>query len=297
MESNRSVVASHVLPGMPGVAGSYAAILFRRRAGLSDPTLLQRASRAVDGVSIDRAHLGRYASLVGLPDGLAELPPLYLQLVASPLHLALLAAPTFPWPALGVVHLRNHVWQTRAISIGATLRVEATVCDARAVENGIEFDIETVAYDAGEAVWRSVIVALRRQKVPDGIPRSERAASREPLGVWGESARVEVPEAMGRRYAAVAGDWNPIHQRAFLARFFGFKRAIVHGTWTLGRALALAPTSAFGALELDAVFRKPVMLPSAISVRWGAASEGWDGTVRSADGKTLHATVSLRRGA
>ena len=55
--------------------------------------------------------------------------------------------------------------------------------------------------------------------------------------------------------------------RVLLARLFGFKRAIVHGTWTLARALALSRLPQTDAFTLDASFRRPVELPSEILVR------------------------------
>ncbi|HQD14759.1 MAG TPA: hypothetical protein PLY54_04905, partial [Ottowia sp.] len=55
-------------------------------------------------------------------------------------------------------------------------------------------------------------------------------------------------------------------------RLFGFRRAIVHGTWTLARALALAELPGRPAFTLEAHFRRPVELPSDIRVRaWSGA--------------------------
>ncbi|MBP7082082.1 MAG: hypothetical protein KBA96_13295, partial [Rhodocyclaceae bacterium] len=79
--------------------------------------------------------------------------------------------------------------------------------------------------------------------------------------------QIEVAENCGRRYARIAGDRNPIHQHALLARFFGLKRAIVHGTWTLARALALAELPDSDSFKFNAVFLRPVELPSQIWVR------------------------------
>ena len=89
-----------------------------------------------------------------------------------------------------------------------------------------------------------------------------------------------MPESTGRRYAAIAGDLNPIHQHALLARLFGFKRAIVHGTWTLARALALAELPRTDAFTLDATFRRPVELPSDILVRAWVGGHGPPDTVQ-----------------
>ena len=89
-------------------------------------------------------------------------------------------------------------------------------------------------------------------------------SSLQPLG-WQRLETIDVPEDLGRRYASVAGDWNPIHQRAWLARRFGFERAVVHGTWTLARGLVAAGWPLNEAYSLHAQFRKPVLLPSSVA--------------------------------
>ena len=53
-----------------------------------------------------------------------------------------------------------------------------------------------------------------------------------PTGRWTLAGDV------GRRYAAVSGDRNPIHLSALSAKALGFPRAIAHGMYTASRALA-----------------------------------------------------------
>ena len=52
----------------------------------------------------------------------------------------------------------------------------------------------------------------------------ERLAPVTPIAEW-----TLAPNA-GRAYARVAGDWNPIHLSGALARPFGFRSAILHGS-------------------------------------------------------------------
>ena len=42
-------------------------------------------------------------------------------------------------------------------------------------------------------------------------------------------SRIRLPMDMGRRYAAVCGDYNPIHTSSWLAPLFGQRGAIAHG--------------------------------------------------------------------
>src|SRR6266487_1403229 len=51
----------------------------------------------------------------------------------------------------------------------------------------------------------------------------------EPHVVW------ELPADLGRRYAAVSGDRNPIHLYRLTAWLFGFRRPIAHGMWAAAR--------------------------------------------------------------
>ena len=276
--------------------------LFRHaRPGLRDPTALPVIERAASGVTLDAAWLARYGASVGaVADG--TLPPLALQMAAAPLHLAMLADARFPFKALGLVHLSQQVNQTRAIRTDEPLNLRAFTCDARGEKRGMSFCIRTEASSDGEVVWQGSTRALasdpalaaksRKRSVAE--PHIADAAPPSPIS----ETLLQVPEDMGRRYAAIAGDLNPIHQRAVLARMFGFRRAIVHGTWTLARALSLSGLPGSPVFTLDAAFRRPVELPSDVMVRvWKCNGDTTQRVevVRAGDG-SLCLGVDLRMG-
>src|SRR5213076_2448555 len=79
-----------------------------------------------------------------------------------------------------------------------------------------------------------------------------------PNAVW------KLPGDIGRRYAAVSGDRNPIHLHPLSARLFGFPRAIAHGMWTKARALAAQEAELPDAYTTSVRFRKPILLPSRV---------------------------------
>jgi acyl dehydratase len=84
-----------------------------------------------------------------------------------------------------------------------------------------------------------------------------------------ERLTLHLPPDLGRRYGAIAGDRNPIHLYPWSARLFGFKRPIMHGMWTLARALRASGGEAPPATgELRVQFRRPVSLPSEVSLSW-----------------------------
>ena len=80
-------------------------------------------------------------------------------------------------------------------------------------------------------------------------------------------ARWQLPAQLGRDYAHVSGDSNPIHLTTLSAKAFGFPRAIAHGMWTLARATAaLQPPKAFAEALISAEFKLPMLLPSDASL-------------------------------
>lgn len=281
-------------PAFGALLGSTLGLFRHAHRGLLDPATLPRIERSLRGATLDPAWLQAYADCVGLTAD-RTLPPLALQIAAAPLHMAILGDARFPFRALGLVHLSQRVTQTRPIPVDATLDLLAFSTDARWEKHGMSFGLVTEARWEGNLVWRGETRALAPGKSP-AAPTSLACSIAGPTiqGVQvvhdGDALRCEhrlqVPEATGRRYAAIAGDLNPIHQHALLARLFGFRRAIVHGTWTLARALALCRLPQTDAFTLEATFRRPVALPSDIVVRAWDVEDGQAHRVQvsSADG-------------
>jgi acyl dehydratase len=119
-------------------------------------------------------------------------------------------------------------------------------------------------------------VFLARTRAPAG---SASAPAREAEGVesdaqggWTELASWKLKRNAGRRYAAVSGDWNPIHLSALTARIFGFRAAILHGycieamvEHALIERLLEGDASALKRVEI--AFRAPIGLPARARLR------------------------------
>ena len=246
--------------------------LFRHaHRGLADPEQMPCIERTLPAGSLSPKWLKAYCDCIGLPAVPHDcLPPLALQIAAAPLHMAILADAAFPFPALGLVHMTQGVTQSRPIPADAQLTLRAFSGEARLEKRGMSFGLITEASVQGEVVWRGETraLAIDRTRQPDKPPFRSKTEGADAADAKPRcEVRLQVPESTGRRYASIAGDLNPIHQRALLARLFGFRRAIVHGTWTLARALVLAELSQLPVYSLQASFRRPVELPSAIRIR------------------------------
>ena len=85
-----------------------------------------------------------------------------------------------------------------------------------------------------------------------------------------------LPANMGRQYAAVAKDNNPIHTSALAAKAFGFPGVIMHGMYFIVRAAAecqavVEKSDGLGKLgypvEVTAKFVRPVVLPHKVGFK------------------------------
>ena len=77
------------------------------------------------------------------------------------------------------------------------------------------------------------------------------------------TAEWRLRDDLGRRYAAVSGDHNPIHLHACSGEAVRLRRAIAHGMWTKARCLAsLRLPDAFTA---EVRFKRPILLPGKVT--------------------------------
>ncbi|AZE89687.1 MaoC/PaaZ C-terminal domain-containing protein [Pseudomonas orientalis] len=193
-------------------------------------------------------------------------PLSYPHVLGFPLHLMLLTRPSFPYPASGMVHLANRIRQHQRLHEGQALRLEVFCERWVAHPKGQALSIATRAYGAEALVWESDSLYLRRDVEN---PVGELWADALPLQEEGllRTQRWVLPADLGRRFAKVSGDFNPIHTSVLGAKIFGFRRAIAHGMWTLGRALAAQqPPGGLDRAEAHCDFKLPIFLPGQVAL-------------------------------
>jgi acyl dehydratase len=234
-------------------------------------------------------HLEAYRATCGFePDG--KLPITFPHALAGPLHLALLTSERFPLRLLGLIHLRNRIETLRAIGDREPLDLRCRVEGHRETDRGQEVDLVTEAHAGGQLAWTEVQVLLARR--PGARQPRPPAGPVAPAGA--RSARWSLGADLGRRYARVSGDYNPIHLSGPSARLFGFRRAIAHGMWTLARAAAeLQPRVAGGAAVLEVTFKLPVLLPGRVSFQEWPLARGLGFALLDEAGERPHAVGSF----
>lgn len=218
-----------------------------------------------------------------------HIPITWPHILAFPLHLKLLTEKAFPLPLLGLVHLRNTITQHRAIGTGEALKLHVCLGEQERTSRGIEFGMITTASSAGTVVWEETSTMLFRQSEQ----RAESAEKKAPpaLEQYPNTTEMKAPESIGRQYANVSGDSNPIHMHALSAKIFGFPRAIAHGMWSKAHALAIMEQQdewRSGPVKVDCQFKKPLFLPGTAQLNWRTGKSGWDYQLLNARGDAPH---------
>ena len=221
------------------------------------------------------------------------MPPTYPHMLAFPLQMRLMTDREFPLPAPGMVHLRNVITQQRPPEVGEPLRVAVHADHLAAHPKGAQVDLVTAVTDADDVeIWGSrstyfVRGAPAPDDEPSAPPEPDPQVGRLPHAVW------RIPSDIGRRYAAVSGDVNPIHVNGLAAKAFGMPGTIAHGMWTKARVLAALAGRHGPAFTVDVVFKAPVRAPSKVYLHTAEADGGWDAKLVSPKGKD-HLLLTLR---
>lgn len=218
-----------------------------------------------------------------------HIPITWPHILAFPLHLKLLTENAFPLPLLGLVHLRNNITQHRAIGKGEVLELEVTLGGQARSSRGIEFDVNTTARSAGTVVWEGESTMLFRQ--PDPNAKSAEKSAPPELEHYPNMVDIKAAESIGRQYAKVSGDSNPIHMHALSAKAFGFPRAIAHGMWSKAKALAILEQQEgwrSGPVKVSCQFKKPVFLPGTAQLNWREGKAALDYQLLNARGDAPH---------
>jgi acyl dehydratase len=242
----------------PSLGGLYLRALVTARLGGGGA--LPDTEVVLDNVTPDPEHVAEYVRVCG-GTLTGRLPAAYPHLLAFPLQVRLMAERAFPLPLPGLVHLRNTVTQHRRIGTAEPLSVRVHAERLATHPRGAQVDLCASAEVAGEQVWTSRSTYLARgARVTGGAPAPDLEVDLPdaPTAVW------RIPGDMGRRYAAVSGDVNPIHLHPLTAKAFGFPRAIAHGMWCKAHALAALESRLPEEFTVDVAFRRPVLLPSTV---------------------------------
>ena len=157
------------------------------------------------GVQPDPEAIAAYARVCGftLRD---HLPPTYPQVLAFPLHMAVMADGRFPFGAVGLVHVENRIVQHRRIGIGEELELRVRPTALEPHKRGRTFGLVTEAWAGQQKAWESISTMLHRdsgQSPPTGR-KVESDSTFRPVGMR-KGRRLSWRPALSGGLAAIWG--------------------------------------------------------------------------------------------
>jgi len=260
-------------------------LIFKKPKG---EQVLPQVEYVVDSFKVDQKHLKAYNEVCGFKNN-GYIPAIYLTVLSQSLQMHMMTSEAFPFPILGLVHIRNQVKQYRKIGVNETLTLSCKFGELQPHDKGVQFDFITTVKVGGEVVVEALTTYLSRQKTnakAAAKPAESQAPEYKLNNEW------SISENTGRRYAMTSGDFNLIHIHAVMAKAFGFKQAIAHGMWS--KAKALANLTLPDAYEADVWFKLPMYLPSKVEFLTAQAANETDFLIRNSKSQKPHVTGHIK---
>lgn len=265
------------------------------------PATLPKLSMTKSGMQFDKNHINEYCRVCGFANN-TSIPVTYAAMICRDLQIHLMVHESFPFPVMGLVHLANRIEQYAAFDLSSKLSLSVSLGkDLIPHDKGYCCDLvcEFHCEETSRLMWRNTFTLFHHQKrdKTNDDPRDmyESQIKQSDLDGAREISRWNIPSHKGREYAAVSGDYNPIHLHAASAYLFGFRGgAIMHGMWTKAHALAhvlppvekmaIPPVSADGTAppltEVYVEFKTPLFLPSTAVLSCRSVRADMDDTYR-----------------
>ena len=256
LNSSPSITALFARAGAAMIPGA-SHLPFVGGGGREIPELTLRLT----DVEVDRARVADYDRVCGFAVR-DMLPATYPHMLAFPLQLSLMTDPSFPFGAIGLVHIANRITQHRPIRSDERLTIDVWATPVEDHPRGRQFSLRSEVRVGDVLVWEEVSTNLKR-----GSGSGSGSASDADLPSATDlpaTATWELPGDLGRRYGSVSGDLNPIHVHPLTARLFGFPSAIAHGMCTKARCLAALEPQLPHAFTVEVAFKKPILLPGKV---------------------------------
>lgn len=220
-------------------------------------------------IHIDPAHYQRYTALTHWQH--EAMHPCYLQVCSLPLQLKCLAHKRSPFPLLGLVHRMNRIRQVNHADKLQPFEIRVGFSAVTPHSKGWDVVMYTRALQHNALVYEAQATYLVRVKAPhveNDNPAGRKHGQQTALEYDSSEVSLLAPADIGRRYAKVSGDANPIHLFGLTARLFGFPKAIAHGMWTLATSVShLYPSAPVTEVVIECAFKRPLVLPGEATLK------------------------------
>lgn len=269
---------------------------------------------------INPRHCENYHKLVAWNSGIASvIHPNYLQVLTLPMQLSMMVSKPFPFKPMGLVHLANEIHVNELPEQNAELTLRTSFDGLQAHKRGYVFALKSEGFIGRELAIAATSYYLAR------IKHDVLTATKPDLAVSTLDTQQLLPtlgtidpegdtflypstfeQGIGRRYARVSGDYNPIHLSRWSAKLLGFRRAIAHGMYSKAVCVSMlakndvfscrtANPSIFANKVIATQFVQPIYLPSEAQIQVGRTKLSSKG-ISNDELKGIAFTLSSKKG-
>lgn len=217
----------------------------------------------IEGLTLDKDQYKEYCKMFGFDESTVPSPYWYIRLFG--LKSLLMAHPDAPFPMPGMVHLYDEINQFDTIYPTDKLDVTCQFGRLFKHDKGTAMEIVTTLKRDGKKVWEEKNINLYFGK--KGIGQNADENPTIEINHPDRTLAWELDSNLGFQYAKMSGDFNPIHLHDIGAKLFGFPKHLIHGWYSLNRAVAPIQSEMIGAHELYVSFKKPLFLPGKVLAR------------------------------
>jgi len=233
-------------------------------------------------VLIKAKHCNAYNKLTNWQPSLAAVVhPNYAQTLSLPMQLSMMVNKAFPFSPMGIVHIANQIKVVSLPEQTDNLHIRTffgnvyfhrlgwlfeviTLASSTKAQDTTKPQIKAISYYLAKAKHAPNIDQNTAQEMPEWIANAKVLAAQDPL-LDIHKQDLYFSSSIGRQYAKVSGDYNPIHLHPFSAKLFGFKKAIAHGMYSKALAIStIAGQHHFykSEFEIDVLFMQAIGLPT-----------------------------------
>ena len=251
-------------------------------------------------ISIKSTHCERYHKAVNWKLGIASvIHPNYLQVLTLPMQLEMMVTKPFPFKPMGLVHLANEIKVNYLPEQNATLHLKTSFNGISWHRKGWVFGVLSEGFVNGTLAISATSYYLSRQthsgafkSEPTDTQNIASAMSSLPAlnlcaieAPYEHTAELSFPLGVGRKYARVSGDYNPIHLSRWTAKIMGFKQAIAHGMYSKAVCLSAVlkrdiehrkSNLAAASMTFSTQFMQPIYLPARCKLAVQSAGDSID---------------------
>ena len=208
-------------------------------------------------VEIQKRELDTFRNYFGFK---THIPLTYLYTIVQRAQAACMLDKQFSLPIPGMVHIENLLTKVAEFDINAPCDIDTLVFVEYKENSSLKpiFSVEISQNGNTIATCNSIYIIKRKSK-----KKKNKKKETAPLSEVKHKASWKLNPQMGKEYASISGDKNPIHTSVIFAKMLGFRKRIMHGWYSTCRIERYveehfnAPIS-----EISVNFSAPVLLPS-----------------------------------